>query len=494
MRITEHPILEFRRGKKVRFYFNNKEFYGYEGETISSALVANGITTLSRSLKYSNPRGFFCGIGKCASCLMTVNGIPNVRTCIAPLQEGLRVTMQDGYADLQEIVYRKRKKKTMETEILVIGGGPAGLSAALKGAENGAKVLLVDENPELGGQLIKQTHKFFGSKEERAGTRGIEIAQQLKREVENHENIEVLLQSTVFGYYECKCNHCFGVVRRNKDYSENLYEVYCKSAIFACGAMENMLAFPGNDLPGVYGAGAVQTLMNVYGVKPGKRVLMVGSGNVGLIVSYQLLQAGVDVACIVEGLPTIGGYHVHAAKVRRCGVPILTSHTVTEAHGKERVEGATIAQLDHSWRILPETKQRIDCDTICLAVGLTPSIRLLSQTGAEIRFIPEACGYVALHNGFMETTVEGIYVAGDSSGIEEASTAMLEGCIAGVAAAHRVKNREVDNRVIKPYQKELERLRAGPFGERGRKAKESIVREWRRRHEGLRTNRSDIHQ
>ncbi|HEC81195.1 MAG TPA: FAD-dependent oxidoreductase, partial [Thermoplasmatales archaeon] len=210
MRITEHPILEFRRGKKVRFYFNNKEFYGYEGETISSALVANGITTLSRSLKYSNPRGFFCGIGKCASCLMTVNGIPNVRTCIAPLQEGLRVTMQDGYADLQEIVYRKRKKKTMETEILVIGGGPAGLSAALKGAENGAKVLLVDENPELGGQLIKQTHKFFGSKEERAGTRGIEIAQQLKREVENHENIEVLLQSTVFGYYECKCNHCFG--------------------------------------------------------------------------------------------------------------------------------------------------------------------------------------------------------------------------------------------------------------------------------------------
>ena len=89
MRIKKHPILEFDREKKLRFYINGKELYGYEGETISAALFANGVTTFSRSLKYNHPRGFFCGIGKCSSCLMTVNGIPNTRTCITPLKDGV---------------------------------------------------------------------------------------------------------------------------------------------------------------------------------------------------------------------------------------------------------------------------------------------------------------------------------------------------------------------------------------------------------------------
>lgn len=479
MRIKKHPILEFNREKKLRFYFNGKEFYGYEGESISAALVANGVTIFSRSLKYNNPRGFFCGIGKCSSCLMTVNGVPNTRTCITPLKDGVEVKTQETYVDLPAIKNRKhRKKRVINTDLLVVGGGPAGLSAALEAAKYGLNVLLVDENPILGGQLVKQTHKFFGSREEKAGTRGIEIAKQLSEEVEKQVNIKVFLKSTVFGYYECEQNHCFGVVKRREDYTEEIYKVHCKSVVFACGAMENMLAFPGNDLPGVYGAGAVQTLMNVYGVKPGKKVLMVGSGNVGLIVSYQLLQSDVDVTCIVEGLPTIGGYHVHAAKVRRCGVPILTSHTVVEAYGKERVEGAKIAKVGKNWSIIPGTEKRVECDTICLAVGLTPSIRLLSQTGAEIRFIPEAGGHVALHNNNMETTVPGVYVAGDGSGIEEASTAMLEGKIAGFSAAYKIKNRVLNTKPLNLYQEELKRLRAGPFGEKGRKAKEKIADHW----------------
>ncbi|MCD6236878.1 MAG: FAD-dependent oxidoreductase, partial [Thermoplasmata archaeon] len=285
----------------------------------------------------------------------------------------------------------------------------------------------------------------------------------------------IFSQSTVFGYYEDGNEHVFGLAKRYNGYKEEIYEVRCKSAIFACGAMENMLVFPGNDLPGVYGAGGVQTLMNVHGVKPGKRVLMVGSGNVGLIVSYQLLQAGVEVAAIIEALPKIGGYHVHAAKVRRSGVPILTSHTIIEAEGKDRVEKAKIAKLDENWNVIPGSEKEIKCDTICLAVGLTPSIRLLAQTGADVRFIAEAGGYVALHNKYMETSIKGIYVAGDASGIEEASTAMLEGKIAGLSAAHFVKNREVEDKKIKPYLDGLDRLRSGDFGIRGRKAKEKIL-------------------
>jgi sarcosine oxidase, subunit alpha len=127
--------------------------------------------------------------------------------------------------------------------------------------------------------------------------------------------------------------------------------------IIATGASEKFLGFPNNDLPGIYGAGAVQTLMNVYGVKPGNNVLMVGAGNIGLIVSYQLMQAGVNVEGIVEAAPRIGGYLVHASKIRRMGVPIYTSHTVKEAHGTDTLTGATIIQLDETWQPIPGTEK-----------------------------------------------------------------------------------------------------------------------------------------
>ena len=127
---------------------------------------------------------------------------------------------------------------------------------------------------------------------------------------------------------------------------ERYFKAKPKKVVVATGALEKLIPFLGNDLPGVYGAGAVQTLMNVYGVKPAKRVLMVGAGNIGLIVSYQLLQAGVDVVAIVEFAPKVGGYWVHAAKVRRLGVPIYLRHTVKRAIGESAVEGAVIQAVD----------------------------------------------------------------------------------------------------------------------------------------------------
>lgn len=484
MRIREHPILEFKRGKKAKFYFNGKELYGYENESIAAALVANGIYKFSTSLKYDRPRGFFCGIGKCASCRMRVNGIPNVRTCLEKVREGMNVEMQDKVADLPDADFIEKKIEHLDCDILVVGGGPAGLCAALESAKYGVKVILVDENYRLGGQLIKQTHKFFGSKDEMAGKRGIDIAKGLEDLIRKNKNIKVLLRSTVFGYYESKKNHLFGIAERLDDLSEKIYKVECKNAIIATGASENMLVFPNNDLPGVYGAGGVQTLVNVYGVKPGEKVLMVGSGNVGLIVSYQLLQAGVEVKAVVEALPKIGGYFVHAAKLRRFGVPIYVSHTLKEVHGKDKVEGATIVKLDKNWNEIPGTEKRVDCDVVCLAVGLSPSTRLVSQTGADISYIPEAGGFVALHNDYMETSKEGIFVAGDLSGIEEASIAMIEGKIAGLAAVERL-GVKIDKSKMNNYQERLKELRAGPFGERGRKAKERIKEMWRSKYGGL---------
>ena len=195
-----------------------------------------------------------------------------------------------------------------------------------------------------------------------------------------------MLEATALGIYED------GVLLVEQH--DRVHKVKAERIIVAVGASERMLAFPNNDLPGVYGAGAAQTLMNVHGVKPGHRVLMVGAGNIGLIVSYQMLQAGVEVVGIVEAAPTIGGYLVHAAKVRRAGVPIYTSHTVKEAYGEGVVEGAIIWQLDENWSPIPGTERDVAVDVICLAVGLSPLSDLLWQAGCEMAYVPELGGSV----------------------------------------------------------------------------------------------------
>lgn len=158
--------------------------------------------------------------------------------------------------------------------------------------------------------------------------------------------------------------------------------------LIASGASENVVRFDGWTKPGVMGAGAAQTMINVNRVLPGEKILMIGSGNVGLIVSYQLMQAGADVVALVEAAPKIGGYDVHASKITRAGVPILTRHTVFHALGDERVEGAIIGELDDKWQLVPGTEQEVKCDTICIGAGLKPLTELAMMYGCEQMFDP----------------------------------------------------------------------------------------------------------
>jgi len=345
-----------------------------------------------------------------------------------------------------------------QCEIAIVGGGPAGLCAASEAASHGAGVVVLDRNNELGGQLVKQTHRFFGSRAQHAGTRGVDIAELLREAARGSSRIDLLTGSDVQGYYPD------GVLAYNQ--ADNWHKLKARKTIFCTGAAEKMLAFPGSDLPGVYGAGAVQTLMNVYGVRPGQRVLMIGAGNIGLIVSYQLLQAGVEVAAIVEALPHIGGYLVHASKVRRLGVPILTGHTISEALGDHCVAGAIVMQLRPDWTRVPGTEIEFECDTICLAVGLSPLVDFLWQAGCDMAWVPQLGGYVPVRDDNLETSVPGLYVAGDASGIEEASAAMMEGSLAGLACAHSLGY--VDDDQFEQRRQELSgelgALRAGPTG------------------------------
>lgn len=360
-------------------------------------------------------------------------------------------------------------------DAIIVGAGPAGLSAAVELGRVGARTLVLDRDARPGGQLIKQTHKFFGSEKQRAGTRGIEIARLLREEVAALPTVGIWLNSTVLGFYS---DRVLTVERvwdaPGEDRREWLDKVAAPVFVFATGAAERFLTFPNNDLPGIYGAGAAQTLMNVHGVRPGRRVVMVGAGNIGLIVSYQLLQAGVEVAAIVEAAPVIGGYLVHAAKVRRAGVPILTSHTVKEAHGREVLEGVTVWRLDGKWQPIPGTERYIQADVLCLATGLSPLGELLFQAGCQMVYVPELGGHVPMHADDLETTVPGLFVAGDVSGVEEASAAMVEGHLAGLAAAARLGLVSDLDGAAKEWRAELAALRAGPSGEKIRRGLERL--------------------
>lgn len=367
----------------------------------------------------------------------------------------------------------------LKKDVLVIGAGPAGLAASIEAGKAGADVLLVDLNMQPGGQLFKQIHKFFGSSAHRSGTRGYDIGKQLLREAEE-AGVEIWMQSTVIGIFP---GNKIGIEKGLDNGEKEMITLQAKKIIIATGASENAIRFEGWTTPGVMGAGAAQTMINVNHVKPGQKVVMLGTGNVGLIVSYQLMQAGCDVVALVEAAPKIGGYAVHAAKIRRAGVPIYLCHTIIEAKkGTDGcVCGCVIAKVDDKFQPISGTEETIECDTIALAAGLKPTMDLVKLAGCKLTFNGPFGGYIPLHNEKMETSIEGVFVAGDTTGVEEANTALEEGKIAGISAAEELGLISPENAELMRAEiwKRLDALRLGPFGERRMMEKENILKEYK---------------
>ncbi len=346
-------------------------------------------------------------------------------------------------------------------DLIVIGAGPSGLSAAIEAAKRGLSVMVFDENEKPGGQLFKQIHKFFGSKEHRAKIRGLQIGRDLLKEA-GDLGVTVKLNATAIGLYA------------DKEIAVNCGEAieYYKgdAIVVATGASENMATFDGWTLPGVIGAGAAQTMMNLHGIKPGQKIVMLGSGNVGLVVSFQLLQAGCQVVAVVDAAPKIGGYGVHAAKIARCGVPFYLSHAIKKAEGEKCVTGVIINQVDATYQSVAGTEKHFDCDTICLAVGLSPMSQLLKMAGCTMIDDPARGGEVPVINEFGETSIAGLFAAGDVAGIEEASSAMIEGSMAGICAASALGfMTETDQaKALKDKKADLAALRQGMFAPENR--------------------------
>lgn len=345
-----------------------------------------------------------------------------------------------------------------EWPMVVVGAGPAGLCAALEAAEAGVRALVVDENERGGGQLYKQIHRFFGSRHHGAGKRGFEIAAELV-EACGKAGVEIRLSSAVLG--------CFPGGELLVEGPQGVYILKPQATVIATGASEKSFPFPGWTLPGVMGAGAAQTLLNVHGVLPGKRVLMVGAGNVGLIVSYQLLQAGAEVVGVVEAEREAGGYMVHLQRVRREGVPLYLRHRLLAAEGDEGVEAALVESMDEG-RV-----KRFRVDALCLAVGLVPQVELAAMRGCRMSYARELGGFLPWHDRGMRTGVTGVYVAGDAAGVEEASIAMDEGRLAAVSAAEDLGALDAAGAAARKEEllARLEGLRGGDAARSRREAK-----------------------
>ncbi|MBW2529433.1 MAG: FAD-dependent oxidoreductase [Deltaproteobacteria bacterium] len=406
-RIQHHPILEPLPPATVPFTFNDRPLVARPGEMVSSALYAAGIAVFGHHHRDGGAQGIFCVNGQCSQCTVLADGRP-VKSCMTAVTEGMVVRSLDGAATLpaEDGLTPLGRPGERRTTVLILGGGPAGLCAAVELGRAGIDVLVVDDKPELGGKLTLQTHQFFGSVADCwAGTRGIDIARILAAEIERLPSVEVWLDSTAVGVF---CDDRVGVVTPS-----GYRLVQADALLVALGAREKSLSFPGCDLPGVYGAGAFQTLVNRDLVRSSERLFVLGGGNVGLIGAYHALQAGIDVVGLVEALPEVGGYKVHADKIRRLGVPIWTSHTVVRAEpgaDDERLARVTIAEIDGQFEPVSGTERTFAVDTLLIAVGLNSCDELFVKS--------------------RELGLK-VYSAGDAAEIAEASAAIFSGRIVG---------------------------------------------------------------
>ncbi|HQE92857.1 MAG TPA: FAD-dependent oxidoreductase [Anaerolineae bacterium] len=415
-RITAHPILPLPPDDFVAFTWQGQPLTARRGEMIASALFAHGIHVFGRHHRDGSPQGIFCANGQCSQCLVIADGLP-VKACMTPVTPGMVVEPLEGLPVLPSVAEPPplRALETIDVPVLIIGGGPAGMSAAIQLAHYGVHVLLVDDKSRLGGKLVLQTHRFFGSVDAvYAGTRGIDIAIRLENEVRRYDNIEVWLNSTALAVFS---DHKVGILTSSfllPTPQPQYVLVHPEILLVAAGAREKSLTFKGNTLPGVYGAGAFQTLVNRDLVRAAERLFIVGGGNVGLIAGYHALQAGIEVVGLVEALPECGGYKVHRDKLARFGVPIYTSHTILSANGDNHVEAVTVAQVDDCFRPIAGTEKSFACDTVLIAVGLDP-VNEFTQKARDFGMT--------------------VFDAGDAQEIAEASAAMFSGKIRGLEIA-----------------------------------------------------------
>lgn len=413
-KIKTHPILDIPMEDEHVFLFNGKEIKGQKGFTIAAALHQNGFPVHSHSITHRN-RSLACGIGKCGACEMLVDGQVK-RICVTKV-DGIKNVSEipEGYLS-EPLQLEIKDTKIYKTQVLIVGAGPSGLAVREELNRFGINNLVVDSNDKIGGQFLMQTHQFFFFETQRrfGGMRGFDIASSLAGD--DHSGI--FLNSSVWDILDGK-----RVGIKNIETGE-IYYIDCESFVVATGAVPFMPVFNNDDLPGVYTAAVFQKMMNSELTLLGKKVLTVGAGNIGYLTSYQAVQAGAEVKAVLEAMPKEGGFPVQANRIRRLGIPILTSTILLEAVPNDDntgISGAIIADCENFKPIKGTERLIEDIDIINVCTGLIPDNSLLIK-GNEI---------------FGKNS----YGVGDAVRIGEGTSAVLRGkqCAYEIAMSNNIK-------------------------------------------------------
>jgi len=468
------------RDKTVVFSFNNKTYQGFEGDTLASALLANGVDVVGRSFKYSRPRGIVTADAQEPNAIFQVGSsqattIPNPRATQTELYQNLACHSTNGWPnvdfDLMGAVgklggaamppgfyyktfmfpqsmwmsYEKLIRKGAglgcspklpdpdsydklhhHCDVMIVGAGPAGLSAALSAARAGARVIIADEQNELGGSLLCTRQLLDGQEAQ------VWIDKTIS-ELAQNKNVILLPRSTVFGYFD---HNYIGINERRSDHlgevdhngtRQRLHKVRAKQVILATGAHERPLVYGNNDVPGCMLATAVSTYINRYAVVPGKTLALMTTNDYAYKAALDWHDAGRKVALIVDTRASSDGDMVKEAMQR--GINIIFGHAIIDVKGTKRVKSVDVAQLNDSADKVLGGAVNYVCDTVASSGGWSPVIHLSSHTGSRPVWRDDIQGFVP------GETVQAQHVCGGLQGVYNLSQTLKDGFGCGAVAA-----------------------------------------------------------
>jgi len=482
-RLPPQPGERIDRARELGFEFDGKPVRALEGDTIASALFAGGRRTFTRSFKYHRPRGLLCCAGQCPNCLVSVDGDPGVRACTEPVRDGMRVGHLNAVPSLDRDAMRvvdlvggpftppgfyyktfKRPRRLWplyervlrhaaglgrppeprierewrtdyrrrHADVLVVGGGPAGLAAATRAAQLGADVVVADEGPEPGGHLLER------GEAERA--RALAAAAR-------EAGVELMSPATALGLFD----GLIAIWER-----DTLHQVRAARHVIATGAIEQPLMFTGNDLPGVMLSRAARRLLALYALAPGRRAVVATAGEEGSEAAIALRDAGVEVVAVADLRPRPASTPETDRRLEALGVEVLRETTVVKAKGRRAVRRAVLARVDGEGRPMAGTERSLACDLLVVSGGVAPAGSLLLQAGARTEYDPATAAFAVVD------VPDGLHAAGEVAGLGGDRAIELSGALAGEDAAHAAGYGDASSRQrTEAQRRELEALGGG---------------------------------